>query len=79
MFTRCNARNRACAQFLRANALKCSTPPYSLGNLKLMLQVDIRIRLSYRKHFINGKNDIKNTSNLLLKSNTVGITKIFLA
>ena len=24
-----------------------------------MLQVDIRIRLSYRKQFINGKNDIK--------------------
>ena len=32
---------------------------HSRGNLKLMLQVNIRIRISYRKQFINGKNDKK--------------------
>ena len=36
---------------------------YSLVNLKLMWQVNIRIRLSYPKQFINGKNDIKTRAN----------------
>ena len=36
---------------------------YSRGNLKLMLQGDIRIRLNYRKQFSNGNNDIKTRAN----------------
>ena len=43
-----------------------------------MLQVDIRIQLSYRKQFIIGKNHIKTRANYYKKSNnTVGVTKIF--
>ena len=49
-----------------------------LGNLKLTLQVDIRIRLSYRKQFIICKNDLKTRADYYKKSNkSVGITKHF--
>ena len=40
---------------------------YSLGNLKFKLQVDIRIRLIYRKQFINGKYDIKKHEQITIK------------